>query len=30
MGIERILMAKYRIPDIRLLYEGDVRFLSQF
>lgn len=30
MGIERILMRKYHIPDIRLLYEGDVRFLKQW
>jgi phenylalanyl-tRNA synthetase alpha chain len=30
MGIERIAMVKYNIPDIRMLYENDVRFLSQF
>ncbi len=30
MGIERIAMARYQIPDIRLLYENDVRFLRQF
>jgi phenylalanyl-tRNA synthetase alpha chain len=30
MGIERITMLRHGIPDIRLLYEGDVRFLSQF
>lgn len=30
MGIERIVMAKYNITDMRLLYENDVRFLSQF
>ena len=30
MGIERIAMLKYRINDIRLFYENDVRFLSQF
>lgn len=29
MGIERIAMIKYGIPDIRYLYENDVRFLSQ-
>jgi phenylalanyl-tRNA synthetase alpha subunit len=23
-------MQRYRIPDIRLLYESDVRFLEQF
>jgi phenylalanyl-tRNA synthetase alpha chain len=28
-GIERIAMGKYGIPDIRMLYENDVRFLSQ-
>ena len=30
MGIERLAMVRHRIPDIRLLYEGDVRFLRQF
>ncbi len=30
MGIERITMLKYRINDIRLLFENDVRFLEQF
>lgn len=30
MGIERIAMLKYRIPDIRLFYENDLRFLTQF
>ncbi len=30
MGPARIAMARYHIPDIRLLYEGDVRFLEQF
>jgi phenylalanyl-tRNA synthetase alpha chain len=30
MGIERVAMLRHRIPDIRLFYEGDVRFLSQF
>ena len=28
-GIERIAMGRYGIPDIRLLYEGDLRFLEQ-
>lgn len=28
-GIERIAMGKYRIPDIRMLYENDLRFLRQ-
>lgn len=30
MGIERIAMLKYRIQDIRLFFENDVRFLKQF
>ncbi|MCP4439097.1 MAG: phenylalanine--tRNA ligase subunit alpha [Aureispira sp.] len=30
MGVERIALAKYDINDIRLLFENDVRFLSQF
>ena len=30
MGVARIAMLRYRIPDIRLLYESDARFLSQF
>ncbi|MGB1216523.1 MAG: phenylalanine--tRNA ligase subunit alpha [Saprospiraceae bacterium] len=30
MGVERIAMLRYRINDIRLLFENDVRFLSQF
>ena len=30
MGIERITMLLYQIEDIRILYENDVRFLSQF
>ena len=30
VGIERIAMLHYGINDMRLLYEGDVRFLSQF
>lgn len=29
MGIERIAMIRYKIGDIRLLYENDVRFLRQ-
>jgi len=28
-GVERIAMIKYGIPDIRWMYENDVRFLSQ-
>jgi len=30
MGPARIAMLRYRIPDIRLLYEGDIGFLGQF
>lgn len=30
MGVERIAMLKYRIDDIRLFFENDVRFLQQF
>jgi phenylalanyl-tRNA synthetase alpha chain len=30
MGVERIAMLKYDIDDIRLFYNGDIRFLSQF
>ena len=30
MGVERITMLKYGICDIRLFYENDIRFLSQF
>ena len=30
MGIERQAMLRYRISDIRLLFENDVRFLRQF
>ncbi|MEM1323672.1 MAG: phenylalanine--tRNA ligase subunit alpha [Bacteroidota bacterium] len=30
MGIERQAMLRYRINDIRLLFENDVRFLEQF
>lgn len=30
MGIERVAMLKYGINDMRLLFENDVRFLSQF
>ncbi len=29
-GVERVLMMKYGIPDIRLLFSGDLRFLEQF
>jgi phenylalanyl-tRNA synthetase alpha chain len=30
MGIERIAMLKHDVPDLRLLYDNDVRFLEQF
>lgn len=30
MGIERIAMLKYNIPDMRILFENDVRALRQF
>ena len=30
MGPGRIAMQRYGLPDIRLLYEGDMRFLGQF
>ena len=29
-GIDRMVMMKHQIKDIRLLYEGDLRFLQQF
>ena len=30
MGVERVAMLRYGIDDIRLFYENDLRFLSQF
>ena len=30
MGIERIAMLKHEVPDLRLLYDNDIRFLEQF
>ena len=30
MGIERIAILKYKLPDMRCLYENDLRLLSQF
>ncbi len=30
MGVERIAMLKYGIDDLRLFYDNDLRFLSQF
>lgn len=29
-GLDRITMVKYNIPDIRLFYSGDLRFIRQF
>jgi phenylalanyl-tRNA synthetase alpha chain len=29
-GVDRIAALHYRIPDIRVLYENDARFLEQF
>jgi phenylalanyl-tRNA synthetase alpha chain len=30
IGVERIAMLKYKINDIRLFYENDIRFIRQF
>jgi phenylalanyl-tRNA synthetase alpha chain len=30
IGVERIAMLLYEVPDLRLLFQGDARFLSQF
>ncbi len=30
LGVERMVMKKHQITDIRWLYENDIRFLSQF
>ena len=30
MGIERLAIQRFGIPDIRMLFENDVRFLRQF
>lgn len=30
MGVERLVMMKYKINDIRFLYKNDLRFLKQF
>ena len=30
MGIERIAMLRHGVPDLRLFYDNDVRFLEQF
>ncbi len=30
LGLDRVALLKYGFPDLRLLFEGDQRFLSQF
>jgi phenylalanyl-tRNA synthetase alpha chain len=30
LGVERVAMLRYRVPDIRLFFENDLRFLRQF
>ncbi|MBI3019625.1 MAG: phenylalanine--tRNA ligase subunit alpha, partial [Deltaproteobacteria bacterium] len=30
VGVERLAMLRYRIDDIRLFYDNDLRFLEQF
>ena len=30
LGVDRIAMIKYGVPDIRSFYENDVRFLKQY
>jgi len=30
MGIDRLVMIKYGIPDVRFLYNGDLRLVNQF
>ncbi|WP_354701968.1 Phenylalanine--tRNA ligase alpha subunit [Paraconexibacter sp. AEG42_29] len=30
MGVERIAMLKHAVPDLRLFYDNDLRFLAQF
>jgi phenylalanyl-tRNA synthetase alpha chain len=30
MGLDRLLMLKYNVPDVRMLYTGDLRFVNQF
>lgn len=30
MGLDRLAMIKYKVPDIRLFYSGDTRFIQQF
>jgi phenylalanyl-tRNA synthetase alpha chain len=30
LGVERVAMLKYGIGDLRMFFENDIRFLSQF
>ena len=30
LGVERMAMLKYDIPDLRAFFENDLRFLKQF
>ena len=30
MGIDRLALLRYQIPDLRLMFENDLRFLEQF
>jgi phenylalanyl-tRNA synthetase alpha chain len=30
MGVERVAMRRWKLDDVRLLIENDVRFLEQF
>ena len=30
IGLERVVMRRFNIDDLRLFYENDVRFLDQF
>ena len=30
MGLERMAMRRFKISDMRMIFENDIRFLSQF
>lgn len=30
MGVERLIMLRHGVPDVRMLYQNDIRFLRQF
>ena len=30
IGLDRVVLTKYGINDLRILFENDIRFLSQF